>query len=261
VAVPEECDSLPVPQYNAPHNTAEDARKRKQLEKIIESAIRVFSDRGYKEARMSHIAGEAGIAPGTLYLYFEGKESLFNFLLKHIFSDRQNLDEVAVPIKSSSWDAGLSSGKNAFVSSKLSALFEGIIHGAGVEDVHEEFEKIIRNLFSTMSTYRHGITILMKSSLNWPQLADFYFTTVRDFLDLLTAYLDKRIDQGLIRKVPNVPASARFIVGSIAWFAVHRHRVVHQDVMSEDLAEETVVDALMNAYIPEHLRGPHRAKT
>ena len=66
-------------------------------------------------------------------------------------------------------------------------------------------KQIVRNLFSTMATYRHGITILLQSSLNSPKLADFYVGIIKDFLEMFRAYLDKRIDQGLIRKVPNVP--------------------------------------------------------
>ncbi len=43
----------------------------------IMSAGRVILLRdGYAAAKMSDIAGEAGVAPGTLYLYFESKEAL-----------------------------------------------------------------------------------------------------------------------------------------------------------------------------------------
>ena len=235
----------------------DNARKKKQLEKIIESSIGVFSARGYRQAQMSHIAQEAGVAPGTLYLYFESKESLFNFLLRHIFSGKQNLDAISIPIKSSSWGFGITSAKDVFVSSKLSAVIEDAIREREVRDIRNEFEEIVRTLFSTMATYRHGITILLQSSLNWPELADFYVSIIKHLVEALTVYLDNRIDRGLIRKVPNVSASARFILDTIAWFAVHRHRAMHQTVVSEVVAEETVVDALVNAFIPEHLRGLH----
>ncbi len=231
----------------------DDTRKKKQLDKIIESAIRVFSARGYRQAQMSHIAREAGIAPGTLYLYFASKESLFNFLLRCIFSKDQDLDAVSVPIGSASWDFGIASGKDAFVSSKYTALIDNAVRKEEVTDVHEEFEKIIRNLFSAMATYRHGITILLQSSLDWPELADFYVSIIKDLHKALEVYLGKRIHQGLIRKIPNVSASARFILDTIAWFAVHRHRAMYQTVVSEKMAEETVVDALVHAFIPPHL--------
>ncbi len=43
---------------------------------ILNAARSVFQARGYTEARMSEIAERAGIAAGTLYLYFPSKEAL-----------------------------------------------------------------------------------------------------------------------------------------------------------------------------------------
>ncbi len=48
--------------------------------KILEAAIRVFSSHGFHGATMAMIAREAGVAAGTLYLYFEGKEALIGAL-------------------------------------------------------------------------------------------------------------------------------------------------------------------------------------
>lgn len=45
--------------------------------KIIAAARVVFSRKGYNEVTVADITSEAGIAKGTLYLYFEGKEDLF----------------------------------------------------------------------------------------------------------------------------------------------------------------------------------------
>ncbi len=43
---------------------------------ILRAARNVFQERGYTEARMAEIAERAGIAAGTLYLYFPSKEAL-----------------------------------------------------------------------------------------------------------------------------------------------------------------------------------------
>lgn len=45
-------------------------------EKILESAIRTFAKRGFHQSRVSDIAQEAGVADGTIYLYFKNKEDL-----------------------------------------------------------------------------------------------------------------------------------------------------------------------------------------
>ena len=41
--------------------------------KIIEAAVKVFAQKGFFNARISDIAREAGVADGTIYLYFNNK--------------------------------------------------------------------------------------------------------------------------------------------------------------------------------------------
>src|SRR5436190_19196721 len=43
---------------------------------LLTSARAVFGKKGYEEATVSEIVGRAGVAQGTFYLYFPGKESL-----------------------------------------------------------------------------------------------------------------------------------------------------------------------------------------
>ena len=55
--------------------------KRVRRESILAAAERVVIARGYAEASMDQVAREAGMAAGTLYLYFPGKEALLQELL------------------------------------------------------------------------------------------------------------------------------------------------------------------------------------
>ena len=48
---------------------------------IIEAADRLFTRFGFRRTSMDDIAREAGVAKGTLYLYFVSKEALFRALL------------------------------------------------------------------------------------------------------------------------------------------------------------------------------------
>ena len=43
---------------------------------ILESAVRVFAENGFFAARIRDIAAGAGVAEGTIYLYFDGKDDL-----------------------------------------------------------------------------------------------------------------------------------------------------------------------------------------
>lgn len=55
---------------------AETRRNQRRLS-IIEAAGRLFADLGYNDCEMERVAAEIGIAKGTLYLYFSGKQELF----------------------------------------------------------------------------------------------------------------------------------------------------------------------------------------
>lgn len=48
---------------------------------IFDSAIKVFSTYGYEGATVDEVAVTAGVAKGTLYYHFKGKEDLFNFII------------------------------------------------------------------------------------------------------------------------------------------------------------------------------------
>lgn len=48
--------------------------------RIKKAAIDVFSRKGYKEAKITDIAYEAGVSVGTVYANFKGKKELFNSL-------------------------------------------------------------------------------------------------------------------------------------------------------------------------------------
>jgi TetR/AcrR family fatty acid metabolism transcriptional regulator len=51
-------------------------------QQIIEAAVRVFARKGYFSSRVSDIAREAGIAAGTIYLYFDTKEAVLITLFR-----------------------------------------------------------------------------------------------------------------------------------------------------------------------------------
>ncbi|CAN5664149.1 hypothetical protein BH18ACT11_BH18ACT11_06330 [soil metagenome] len=45
-------------------------------EQILEAAIRVFADKGFRRATTREVAREAGVSEGTIYNYFEDKDGL-----------------------------------------------------------------------------------------------------------------------------------------------------------------------------------------
>jgi AcrR family transcriptional regulator len=58
--------------------------ERKQA--ILQAALDVFAERGFEAARLDDVAARAGVAKGTLYLYFDDKEALFEDVLRSAVS-------------------------------------------------------------------------------------------------------------------------------------------------------------------------------
>jgi TetR/AcrR family transcriptional regulator, fatty acid metabolism regulator protein len=61
---------------------------RGKHEKILKAAIRVFAKNGFHNSKISQIAKEAGVADGTIYLYFKNKDDI----LIRLFEEK--LDEI-----------------------------------------------------------------------------------------------------------------------------------------------------------------------
>ncbi len=51
--------------------------KQEARSRILDSASRVFAEKGYHEATMEDVAKQLGVSKGALYLYFSSKEHLF----------------------------------------------------------------------------------------------------------------------------------------------------------------------------------------
>lgn len=66
-------------QQNAPR-----WRRRKEARptEIIASAVRLFADHGYAATRLDDVALRAGVAKGSIYLYFATKEELFRAVVR-----------------------------------------------------------------------------------------------------------------------------------------------------------------------------------
>ena len=57
-----------------------------RLGEVLQAAMAVFARAGFHQARMEDIAREAGLAKGTLYLYFKNKDDLIAAILRRLFS-------------------------------------------------------------------------------------------------------------------------------------------------------------------------------
>jgi TetR/AcrR family fatty acid metabolism transcriptional regulator len=71
-------------------------------ETILRAAIKVFAGYGYFNSKVSDIAGEAGIADGTVYLYFKSKDEILHSIFDRAMAEfiaegRRELNVIAKP--------------------------------------------------------------------------------------------------------------------------------------------------------------------
>lgn len=56
-----------------------------KYQRILDAAVAVFAERGFHSARVSDIASRAGVADGTIYLYFRNKEEILMAAINSAF--------------------------------------------------------------------------------------------------------------------------------------------------------------------------------
>ena len=73
-------------------------------ETIINAARETFAAKGYHGACMDEIAESAGVAKGTLYLYFTNKEELFATVIMRLLAKTEEWVEIAENLEAGTWE-------------------------------------------------------------------------------------------------------------------------------------------------------------
>lgn len=71
-------DSFILPAWGVDHLK----RNKPKYKQILDAAIEVIAENGYHQAQVSKIARKAGVADGTIYLYFKNKEDILISLFR-----------------------------------------------------------------------------------------------------------------------------------------------------------------------------------
>src|SRR3569832_554689 len=124
-----------------------EARSAERREAILAAALDEFSARGFEAARRDDVAKRAGVAKGTIYLYFRDKESLFQELFCALLVS-------------------------------LVAFFEGM--GAAdvpLERVSEHIvDLFVREVYETRR--KDVIRLILTEGQRFPHIAEFYYREV-----------------------------------------------------------------------------------
>lgn len=223
-------------------------RPENRLDRIAQAAAELFMDLGYRRTQMADVAKALGVAPGTLYLYVESKEALFDLAVRRAFLDHSPSPPPALPIPTPGPGATLRHLKKRIAETRGVAALDRALRERSPGDARAELESIVRELYDLLSRNQRGITLMDRSALDYPELAAVWFRESReDLLARLMRYLDERIRGGLLRPVPDVAIAARFVLEAVVLFAVHRRRDPAPQDMDEEAAKDTLVHFIANA--------------
>ncbi|MAF33052.1 MAG: TetR/AcrR family transcriptional regulator [Desulfobacterales bacterium] len=151
--------------------------------RILEAAVKVFAEKGFFQSTISQIAKEAGVADGTIYLYFKNKDDIltqfFSYKTKLVF-DR--------------FKEAVEEGPNAI--EKLRNLIRKHL---------EEFQRD-RNMAVVYQTETHQIT----------RMAEYQIKKMsKKYLDIVSEIVEQGQQEGSIRRSLYLGLVKRLILGSV----------------------------------------------
>jgi AcrR family transcriptional regulator len=144
-------------------------RRAERRQAILAAALKEFSARGFAAARLDDIADAAGIAKGTIYLYFRDKETLFQDLILSEMSPVVATLEIALAVD----------------------LPVRVVAERAVE-------LFVREIYGT--SRREIIRLILSEGPRFPQLADFYYREVLSrIIAAVRALLRRALERGELR--------------------------------------------------------------
>jgi len=151
-------------------------RQAERRQAILDAALEEFATCGFAATRLDDVARRAGVAKGTIYLYFRDKEALFQELVRTMLSPVVGAiaaaDMVDVPARK--------------IAETIADLFVHEIFGTRRKDV---------------------IRLIITEGWRFPKLADFYY---REVIERVTAALRALLSRAVARGELRSDALVRF---------------------------------------------------
>jgi AcrR family transcriptional regulator len=186
-------------------------RKDARPEEITSAALELFVERGFANTRLEDVAAKAGIAKGTLYLYFANKEELFKAVVREALVAR--LVEFKDQI--------------------------GKFQGSSAELLRQVFKVWWERIGSTRIS---GIPkLILSEARNFPEIARFYVEeVVRPGRETLAAVIQRGIDRGEFRAV-DTRAIADLLAAPMLMISMWRNAL--EPCCDERIDPEALIDA------------------
>lgn len=150
---------------------------------ILRAAIRVFANNGYFNAKVADIAREAGVADGTVYLYFKSKEEIL-----HSIFDR-SMEE---------------------------AIADGRKRLAGVSDPREKLRRIAELHLERLGADR-DLAVVFQVELRGSTkfMEEFSAAGFAEYLALIRMTIEEGQREGVFRPELNAKVAAKILFGAL----------------------------------------------
>ena len=157
--------------------------KNNKYHQILEAAVKVFARQGFHQSTIAQIAKEAGVADGTIYLYFKNKDDI----LVQFFSHR---------------------AKQVFESFR-----EEVDRGQTSLD---KLRNLIRRHLAEFQRDRNGAVVYQVETHQSSRLAEEQIREMSQmYRDLISEIVEQGQQDGKIRKDLYVGLVKRFIIGAV----------------------------------------------
>jgi TetR/AcrR family fatty acid metabolism transcriptional regulator len=179
---------------------------------ILRAAIDVFAERGFFNAQVADVARAAGVAAGTVYLYFKGKDDLLVSIFERSMRD------------------GLSHGR------------------AAVEDLHDPCERLRRLARAHLARLGRDrnlaivFQVELRSSTKF--MERFSATLLRDYLGLIREAIADGQREGLFREDIKATVAAKMLFGALDEMATNW--ILSRRRYSLEADADAVVDLFIN---------------
>jgi TetR/AcrR family transcriptional regulator, fatty acid metabolism regulator protein len=179
---------------------------------ILRAAIDVFANRGYFNAQVADVARAAGVAAGTVYLYFKSK------------------DDLLVSIFERSMREGLTKGRAAV---------------ADLRDPRERLLRLARGHLARLGSDRNlAIVFQVELRQSTKFMERFSATLLRDYLGLIREAIADGQRAGLFRSDVKATAMAKMLFGALDEMATNW--ILSRRRYSLDADADMVVDLFIN---------------
>jgi AcrR family transcriptional regulator len=154
--------------------------RHNRREQILDAALQLFSQQGFVGTNVDDIAQKAGIAKGTLYLYFKSKDDIFNAIL--------------------------------FERSFINHLTD--LNGTDQQSIENVLTQIAENFYANSQSYVPLLRMVLSDICRFPEHAE---TLYRDIIlkgnKIIADYLNEQVATGKIRPLEDAFLTARAFMG------------------------------------------------